>query len=74
MSTFDELAGLIEAVLDLDMSVSAQSRFEDLPGWDSVNAMRLIAHIEKDFSVKLPIKDYLNAQTLGDVHGLIVGA
>lgn len=74
MSTLDELADLIESVLDLDMNLSAQSRFEELPGWDSVNAMRLIAHIEKDFGVKLPIKEYLNAQTLGDVHGLITEA
>lgn len=73
MSNFEKLATLIETVLDLDLdvSLSADSRFKDLPGWDSVNAMRLITHIEKDFVMKLPIKEYLNAQTLGEVGSLI---
>ncbi|MGR9051691.1 MAG: acyl carrier protein [Gammaproteobacteria bacterium] len=71
MYKLEKLSALFEAALDLDAPLSAESRFADLPGWDSMNAMRMIAHIEKDFQTKLPIKDYLNAQTLGDVHRLI---
>jgi acyl carrier protein len=71
VSKFEKLAALIESLLDLDMSLSTESSFKDLPGWDSVNAMRLIAHIEKDFGIKLPIREYLKAQTLGDVYSLI---
>lgn len=71
MSKFEKLSALIESALDLDMSLSMESRFQDLPGWDSVNAMRLIAHIEKGFGVKLPIKEYFDAQTLGELLGLI---
>jgi acyl carrier protein len=69
--TLDEFAEFVASVMDLDMNISAESRLEDLPGWDSVNAMRLIMHIEKDFGVKLPIKEYFDARTLVDVFGLI---
>ncbi|WP_018276995.1 acyl carrier protein [Teredinibacter turnerae] len=75
MSMHDQLAALIESLLDIDVEeLTADSHFKDLPGWDSVNAMRLIAHIETEFAIKLPIKEYLKAETLADVQTLIARA
>jgi acyl carrier protein len=71
VSTLEQLATLIESVLDADVPADGATRFKDLPGWDSVSAMRLIKHIEKAFAVKLPIKQYLAATTLADVEQLI---
>jgi acyl carrier protein len=71
VSHFDKLAALLETALDLELELSPDHRFKDLPGWDSVQAMRLISHIEKAFGIKLPIKDYLSAETVGQVEALI---
>lgn len=74
MSALEQLVTLVEAVLDADVPADGATRFKDLPGWDSVSAMRLIKQVEKAFGVKLPIKQYLAATTLAEVEQLIAGA
>jgi acyl carrier protein len=36
----------------------------NLENWDSINAVRLMSRLEKELNVRLPVADYLQANTL----------
>ena len=71
MIELDDLLELIETVVDTDKSLSQDMAFSEVPGWDSVNAMRLFSQLERDSEKKLSMKAYLATNTIDDVFQLI---
>ncbi|MCC3704999.1 acyl carrier protein [Rouxiella badensis] len=42
----------------------------NLENWDSINAVRLMSRLEKELNVRLPVADYLQANTLRQLFDL----
>ncbi|MFE9632068.1 phosphopantetheine-binding protein [Streptomyces sp. NPDC006463] len=56
--------------LDLDIPAGADTALVDLPGWDSLNLLRLLALLEES-GRRVPVHRLLEAHSLRDVHTLV---
>ncbi|BFT74192.1 acyl carrier protein [Paenibacillus sp. P36] len=62
------LKEVVADVLDMDENdLHDEMRMEELPDWDSVNAVRLMVHLESALGVRLPVEQVMNAQSLKDL-------
>lgn len=52
-----------------DISLSSTSN--DIPNWDSLNNVLLIAEIENEFDIEIPIEKIDNIKSLNDLYSLI---
>ncbi|AGT09202.1 acyl carrier protein [Paracoccus aminophilus] len=60
-------------LLDLDeTSLTPEARFEEIEGWDSVNALRLLVFLEREIGAKLDYNAYMACKTLGQLAQLTV--
>jgi acyl carrier protein len=60
---------LIASVFDVESgSISFETRFKELPQWDSIVALTLIATYDQEFGVALDVKDISSAITIGDLY------
>lgn len=67
-----ELNILYRRVLENDsVSLSLETTANDVDGWDSLNHMRIISEIEKQFDVKFALKEIMRLKNIGDVCDLI---
>ena len=72
MTGLTELQRCMCDVLDCDTTeVPASAMLEDVPGWDSMNALRLLAAIESHFGVRLDLRTYAAVETVGQLCGMI---
>ncbi|MBP1965604.1 acyl carrier protein [Paenibacillus aceris] len=68
MIEMKELKEVVADVLDMDENdLHDEIRMEDLPEWDSVNAVRLMVHLESALGVRLPVEQVMKAQSLKDM-------
>lgn len=44
---------------------------KDIPEWDSMNYLFLIAELEKEYGVSFTMDEVMNAQCLGDIRAII---
>lgn len=59
-------------VLDFDAdAIGGDTPVDALEGWDSVNAMRVLSHVERTFQVRLPLAAFADVKTVADIHRLI---
>ncbi|WP_405528174.1 phosphopantetheine-binding protein [Streptomyces avidinii] len=56
--------------LDIAVPEGADTRLVDLPGWDSLNLLRLVALLEES-GHRVPVHRLLEAHTLRDIHTLV---
>ncbi|MFG2985145.1 phosphopantetheine-binding protein [Streptomyces sp. NPDC048258] len=56
--------------LDLDIPAGADTALVNLPGWDSLNLLRLLALLE-DSGHRVPVHRLLEAHSLRDIHTLV---
>ncbi|MFI8342868.1 phosphopantetheine-binding protein [Streptomyces sp. NPDC085639] len=56
--------------LDIAVPEGADTPLVDLPGWDSLNLLRLVALLEES-GHRVPVHRLLEAQALRDVHTLV---
>ena len=72
MIEFDSVRGCVADVLDFDPEqVGATTPLPELPGWDSVNGLRVLNALESEFRVRLALAAFSAAKTVGELHGLI---
>lgn len=63
----ERLISAIADVLDLDEStITAESRFVDDLGADSLDVLEIIMGIEDEFGIKVPTEAATNITTVGD--------
>jgi len=67
----EDLIEIIDTVIDSETTLEAETVFETIPEWDSVNAMRLFTQLEKEVGKPISMKAYLKTKTIGDVFGLL---
>jgi acyl carrier protein len=68
MIEMKELMEVVADVLDMDEhDLHDEIRMEELPDWDSVNAVRLMVHLESALGIRLPVEQVMKAQSLKDL-------
>lgn len=67
-----ELAECLGDVLELPRGgLREQSPLEDVEGWDSVNALRVLTGIESEWGVRLKLQEFGQARTVGELLALV---
>ncbi|MBV6701507.1 acyl carrier protein [Kitasatospora aureofaciens] len=59
---------------ELDLTVGdgdADRDLADLPGWDSMNLLRLVTLLEADSGRRLPVRAVLEARSLAEIHSVL---
>ncbi len=51
--------------------ISDEMTSKDVPEWDSMNYLFLIAELEKEYKVSFTMDEVMNAQCLGDIHKIV---
>jgi acyl carrier protein len=67
----DEFLAFVADILEVDVSaISPETRYGEVPEWDSLMHLRLIGEIEEHYDVELPLDDASDIQTLADFYAL----
>lgn len=61
----------IADILEVDQ-VQNDTKYKDLETWDSLAALSLLTYIADEFSVNLDENDLVSANTLEDLHSLVL--
>ncbi|OLF07371.1 hypothetical protein BLA60_27795 [Actinophytocola xinjiangensis] len=64
------LVDLVERVTE-NPDVTEHTRFEGLPNWVSLSALRLLADIEDEFGVRLDLRTYFAVSDVGQLSALV---
>ncbi len=75
METFERIRALAADVFGVPpSSLGPSSSPDDVPGWDSLQHLTLVAVIEQELAVRLRDADAADAQTLGELTQAVVRA
>lgn len=67
----DEFLAFVADIFEVDVStISPDTRYGQVPEWDSLMHLRLIGEIEEKYDVELPLDDASDIQTLSDFYAL----
>ncbi len=67
----DEFLVFVSEILEVDVSaISSDTRYGELPEWDSLMHLRLIGEIEERYDVEFPLEDASDIQSLADFYAL----
>jgi acyl carrier protein len=68
MNTQDDALRLIADILDVqDMMLIPETLIKDVPGWDSLAQLHIIAMLEETFHAMIPLEEMLDMETVGDL-------
>ena len=65
--TKDEFLEKMQDVLQTDDALTAETVLNDLAEWDSLAMMATMAFLDKNFGVKVGLKDFKEMSTVGDI-------
>jgi len=65
--TRDEFLIQMQDVLQTDDTLTAETSLDDLAEWDSLAMMATMAFLDKNFGVKVGLKDFIEMSTIGDL-------
>jgi acyl carrier protein len=51
--------------------ITESSRASDVPGWDSLNHVRIITAVENEFKIRIKPLEAIRLKTVGDLQRLI---
>ncbi|MBZ0224263.1 MAG: acyl carrier protein [Dokdonella sp.] len=54
-------------------TLALDTRFKDLPNWDSLNTLAVIAMADADYGASLTGSDIQNSQTVGELMQVVQG-
>ena len=63
------------SALDLpdDFELTPESAYEEVPGWDSLGHMRIIAELEEVFDIEFELEEIVDQNTLAKIHDMVEG-
>ena len=71
-STRDDLQEIFRDLFDdEDIVLSDDTSAKDVKGWDSLNNIKLMVHIEREFKIRFSAGDIVSLNNVGDLVGLI---
>ena len=63
----EDFFALAARIFDVDRAtIDGATAYESIPGWDSVNHLRLVMETEREFGVKYPLERIPSLMTLND--------
>ncbi len=65
------LGRMEEALRAAPGSIHDGSSFKNLPGWDSIAALSIIAVVDEDYGITLEARELADCETVGDLVALI---
>jgi acyl carrier protein len=66
--SLSEIASIIRHVLcDDSLAITADTHFEDLPGWDDMDLVRIVVEVECRFDVHFNLTEIDRLATVGDL-------
>ena len=65
--TRDEFLTQMQDVLQTDDALASETVLEDLVEWDSLSMLATMAFLDKNFGVKVCLKDFKEMATVGDI-------
>ena len=65
--TRDEFLEKMQDVLQTEETLCAETILDDLAEWDSLAMMATMAFVDKNFGVKIGIKDFMEMNTMSDL-------
>lgn len=69
---FQRLTPIFRDVFEDDtLTLSPAMTADDVPGWDSLNHIRLVLQIQKEFGIKLSAAQTVNLNNVGELVALI---
>ncbi|MER5435289.1 acyl carrier protein [Streptomyces sp. NPDC002588] len=72
MSAESVVAEAVGQLLDLEPDdLTTSTRLGEAEGWDSVNQMRLLVHLERELGTALDYDRFMQAETLGDLASVV---
>jgi acyl carrier protein len=75
MSAEPVVAEAFGQLLDLDTDdLTTSTRLDEVDGWDSVNQMRLLVHLERKLGTPLEYDRFMQAETLGELAEVVTEA
>jgi len=69
MEKFNAIVSNIFKMKEEEVADSLTSK--DIPQWDSMNYLFLIAELEKEFKVQFTMDEVMNATCLGDIRAIV---
>lgn len=67
------LSGIFETVLDKqDLKLTDNMTTNDIDNWDSLTNMTIISEIERQWQIKLKLRDIIKMKNIGDMIDTIV--
>lgn len=73
MNLENELTDLISGVLGKPVVWNASQATTEVPGWNSLNHVRIMIAVEKKYSIRLAAADAVKVKTLGNLFELVEG-
>ena len=68
----DKLVSILADVFDIDRSqICPTLTRADIDAWDSLRQMELVVRIEKEFQIKLTIKEIMSLSSVGSISRII---
>lgn len=71
MNRQDFLQRLTEVLLADGEKIEDNTRLDSLPGWDSMGRVSLVALLDEEMNVQLPVGGLQNCHTVGDLVRLL---
>ena len=65
--TKEEFLSQMQDVLQTDDTLTPETVLDDLAEWDSLSMMATMAFLDKNFGVKVGLKDFREMSTIGDI-------
>ena len=65
--TKEEFLTEMQDVLQTDDTLTVETVLDDLAEWDSLSMMATMAFLDKNFGVKVGLKDFKEMSTIGDI-------
>lgn len=67
----DRLKAVILKELDLDaFDLTAETTADQVPGWDSLSHVRILAAVEREYGVRFSTMEALRLNNVGDLQAL----
>lgn len=70
MKTFEEVTATAFGIPVEQVNDNLSSK--DIANWDSMNYLLFISELEKNFTISFTMDEVMNAQTLGDIHKIVI--
>lgn len=63
---------ILTQVTNIDVThVHTTDHLNNVLPWDSINSLRVLTLLEKEFNVAIPLYEFLEVKTINDIHKLV---